>query len=129
MASSRNAKWKVAIPLTVALSTPGTSAEELDSMSAESKVILEKLDAVRVDIVNQLKTRDERIEHLETEIETLKRDAQELKNRLDDGESCQRSDSLIISGDALPPAARDEDSVGVIEEVFRNKLKYCYWSI
>ena len=46
-----------------------------------------------------------------------------MKSRLDDIESSQRSDSIIMSGDALPPATADENPVSIAEDIMKNKLK------
>ena len=118
----RKQKAQVLPPLSRVMSTMGTPDDDLENMSAESRIILEKLDSVRLEIVDQLKARDERIDKLESDVSVLKRENRNLRNRLDDIESNQRSDSLILSGDALPTATMNENPVQIVEDVLKSKL-------
>lgn len=104
-----------------------TSSMDLDGMSAETRIIIEfmseKLNNAINEIKNIIQQRDNTIDNLEQEIRNLKKDNLELRDRLDEVETYQRRNTLIITGDKTPIYAEGENVVNVALNVIREQLK------
>lgn len=81
------------------------------------ELIMEKLDSAVCEIIGKLQERDLKIEKLEQDVSTLKRDVGDLRDRLEDVEANKRCDSVIVSGSC-------ENCSRIIESVFQSNLNY-----
>ena len=91
---------------------------DLTKLSEESKILLsvltDKLDTAVKEIVNKSRERDEKIEALANELSKVKQENILLRNRLDDVESLQRADSVILSGVNIPECKSGEDCAAIV---------------
>ena len=103
------------------------SSPNIDQLSEESRVlymlITSKFESSFLELEKKLKLRDERIEMLEREIAAVRKCSKDLADRLDDIESENRSDTLIISGNEVPISEPHEDVSLIVQGITRNKLK------
>ena len=99
--------------------------EKLDAIIEEKLdgLITEKIDEAVKKIIVKLDEKDEKIEELKQENITMKRDIQELGERVDDLESEKLKNTLIISGEVLPCASGGEVVSYVTPDLPKNQLK------
>ena len=67
--------------------------------------------------------KNEQIAKLQENVEQLNEKVLKLENSIDDSDAVTRLNQIIISGDQLPLAGRDEDTKRTVLNLFRNKLK------
>ena len=100
---------------------------DLSKLSDESRLIVEiimdKFDAFSRDICMKIEAKNEKIAHLEQEVVTLKKQNDDLCDRLDSIESRERSDCVVVSGSSLPPGRKDENTLNIVSSLIANNLK------
>ena len=98
-----------------------------DHLSDEGQAIIDlielKLDVMKNEILQKIDEKDKKIDDLERKVHSLERQNGDLLMRLEDVEAEMRSNSLILSGDALPVTSKDEDVAGVVTAVIWDNLK------
>ena len=72
--------------------------------------------------------RDVKIDKMNTEIFLLKKKVYVLEQRIEQNDSYERRDSVIISGKAVPPDQRDEDCLDLTCQ-FERKTECDYFSV
>lgn len=96
-------------------------------ISDESRKIVELLSSKLEGAVSELKAilelKDSKINKLESELASMKREWQDLREKVEDIENFQRRDSLVISGEGIPAAAPAERTTEVVRAVVRSHLK------
>ena len=114
------------------------------SLSPEGKNIFSAIKAemekLRDDFANQMRLKDEEVTTLKEEVCSLRSTVQEvttlkeevsylrgrveaLTEKIDDGDAYERRDTLLISGDGLPPVAEGEDTSAIARDLIKEKLK------
>ena len=101
---------------------------DVSKLSSESQTIVElmmgKMGEMRRDILSKLDEKNGLISDLEGQVLSLKRDVNQLTVRLEDVESYQRGDSVIISGNSVPEVKTDENCPVMVQEILQNRVKY-----
>lgn len=69
-----------------------------------------------------LQEKHSKIEELEQQVVTLENKVDGLEEKLEDTESYERRDTVVISGSAIPQAIDDEDSVTVATTLIKEKI-------
>ena len=67
---------------------------------------------------------EERVEKLEHEIDTLKLKVTHSSAKIDENESYERRDTLILSGDKIPAVAANENCAEIVRGMLRDTLSY-----
>jgi hypothetical protein len=119
-------------PRTTKKNTAQASTDDLSELSEESRTIVEyltnlmtsKLELAVSEIVRKIEEKDVIIGQLESQVEVLKVEVSTLTERLEDVEAQSRSDSIIISGSALPECKAGENSFSVTANIIKNSLNY-----
>lgn len=99
-----------------------------DKLSEEGRLILdiiiEEYRGTMNEILSRIDEREEKITELQSEVSALRKGMSSLRERLDDVEADQRRDTIVLSGDGLPPATVGEDSTGVACDTIRSKVNF-----
>lgn len=107
-------------------SLPRNDLSDLDSLSGESRTIVDivmgHIEALSADLISKLNEKDARIRKLEQDVTDLRRDVVRLEERIDDGDAYERRDTVVLSGDALPPVTSGEICSNLARELFQSKL-------
>ena len=77
---------------------------------------------MRVEFLNVCAERDVKIDKMNTEIFQLKKKVDVLEQRIEQNDSYERRDSVIISGKAVPPVQRDENCLDLTCQLVKEKL-------
>ena len=105
-----------------------SSDVQVDRLSEDNRQIVDlmmgKLEDVKGEILVKLCEKDQRLDELELQVNSLKADVTELRGRLDDVEGSLRADALIISGSAVPDERGDENCVQVACHTLRTHLNH-----
>ena len=108
--------------------SPIVDDAELLQLSEESRALLHlienKFETKINELISILDAKDEKIEHLERENATLKRDLNGVLERVDNLEVDGRQCDIILSGDSVPVGAVGENTSGVASTVLKTMLKY-----
>ena len=99
------------------------SEADFDCLSGEGKIIFNLLSKKLDSIINEIREKDEKISHLETENRELKNKIQKIEQRQDDLETQTRANNIVLSGDAVSSVKTDIPAQGVIE-LLSEKLQY-----
>ena len=67
--------------------------------------------------------KDAEIEQLKQDVCSLRRDVQNLTERLDDSDAYERRDTFVMSGDSLPVVSDGENTSGIVCNSIKNNLK------
>jgi hypothetical protein len=98
-----------------------------EDLSEEGQSIVDlfnlKLAEVTDRFTELLQEKNERIEKLEREVTTLKSSIGKFEERVDDAESMQRRDDIIISGDDVPCVVDNENCPKVACNLIKEKLQ------
>lgn len=97
---------------------------DVSGLSEEVKIIVTMLSDKLDRIIERLDERDEKINELEIENATLRRDLTRLEERLDDIENNERKCDVILSGDAVPVASAGENTQTIGVELFKRRINY-----
>lgn len=101
---------------------------DIDSLSEGGKQLIElvmhKMDEMKGEIIAKIDEKNSEIERLENRVVQLTDEVSDLRGRLEDVESRQRGDSLILSGNSLPAVREGESCGGLVSEIFKNQLKH-----
>ena len=76
------------------------------------------------DFVSVVEQQDAKINELRAEITVMKKQISSLEEKIDDNEAYERRDSLVLSGNAIPPCNNNEDCMEVVKEVVSKHLRY-----
>ena len=71
-------------------------------------------------LINQ---KNQQISQLQDNVNLLNSKVLKLENSLDDADAVTRVNQIVISGEEVPTAGRDEDTKKIVLNLFRNKLK------
>lgn len=131
MSTKGKQRRKVLPPLPQSLDINSNSFADdtdVDDLSGDSKIILDsmmrKMDEVKSELLARLDEKIKVIEKLESEVDYLRRENTDIKNRLEDIESYQRSESLIISGNALPEVKNGENCSHAVVDILKNQMNF-----
>lgn len=95
-------------------------------LSADQKLIFSllefKMKKLVADLQGQLSSKDSAIQHLEHEVTTLRKRVMMLEDRVEDADSYERRDTVVVSGSEVPEATNDEDSSRVFINIVKNKV-------
>ena len=110
---------------TSATHNPSTSSDlDFESLTpAAKKIVLfirEDLMAMKVELLD---SKSQEIDSMKAEIRNLKTTVSRLEEKLDDSDSYERRDTVILSGDAIPPATSDEVCRDLVVNIVKEKLK------
>lgn len=98
--------------------------DEINKLSEESKTLLSLLN-VRFDMLHsRLEEKDAKISKLEREVSLLHEDLTDLKEKLDEVEANDRRNTIILSGEQLPPVTTGENVTQVAMETVKEKINY-----
>ena len=131
MSSRGRPHKKVLLPLPQSLDINSNSFADdtdIDDLSGENKIVLDimmrKMDEVKSVLLARLDEKVKMIETLESEVDYLKRENKDMKHRLEEIQSYQRSESLIISGNAVPEVNNDENCSRVVVDILKNQMNF-----
>ena len=68
--------------------------------------------------------KDEEIAKLSSEVTSLKVQVVKLEEKIDENDQYERRDTLIFTGQDLPPVSTDENCVEVVKKIAQEKLQY-----
>ena len=83
---------------------------------------IEMLDSMKTDFRVTLQEKDRKIDGLEKEVQSMKKQLLQLEERVEDNDSYERRDTLIFSGPAVPSTSTNEECSEIIRETLRTKL-------
>ena len=95
----------------------------LSKLSEDNRFLLDLLNEKFDSLIEMLTERDNRIDSLERKITTLEDHVLTLRGRLDDLESENRANTVILSGNKVPNEVANENVVEVARLVLKNELK------
>ena len=99
----------------------------LDDISEDGKRIVAairlELEKIKVDFVKQINDKMSQIESLTEEVNKLNDKVNKLEEKVEEAEAYERKDSLIFSGEEIPPATPGENCTTVICDLLKSKLK------
>ena len=72
----------------------------------------------------ELGEKDAEVDKLTTDVVNLKKKIMLLENKLEDTESYERSDTVVLSGSDIPPATDNEDTSQVVSTLMKDKVGY-----
>ena len=78
---------------------------------------------MRTEQLEVIAGKDAEIEQLKQDVCTLRRDVQNLTERLDDSDAYERRDTFVLSGDSLPVVSDGENTIEVVCNSIKNNLK------
>lgn len=114
---------------TLAVEYSDDEIEGIGEMSEDGKLIVaalsSKIDRMKMELCTLtkiMKEKDEKITKLDQEVINLKGTVEKLEERIDDADAYERRDTLLFSGEALPPTADGENSSTIVCEVIRSQL-------
>ena len=81
-----------------------------------------KMDEWKSEILIELKSKDEKIDSLTREVETLKATVSKLEEQIDSNEAYERRDCLVFSGSSIPPYATGENTINLACDLLKTKL-------
>ena len=100
---------------------------DLSKLSEDSRmlveIIMDKFDNFSQEISAKLEIKNEKIADLEREVVTLRKQNNDLYDRLDSIETNERNDSVIISGSVLPPGQKEENTAFLAKSLIVDKLR------
>ena len=101
-------------------------ADKLDAMIEEKldSIISSKIDEAVQKIFVKLDEKDAEIAKLSRDNINLKRECQELSERVDELESDKLKNTLIISGEALPSGSNNEVTSLIVRDTLKQHIKY-----
>ena len=80
------------------------------------------LDSFKQEFVSLLNEKDEKISALTTKVSVLEKHVERLEERIDDNDTYERRDTLIISGKKVPPSQQNENCFELVANILRNNL-------
>ena len=78
---------------------------------------------MKEDFQSKIEERDTKISELSTEVKTLKEKVNKMERLTDDADAYERRDTIIISGDKIPPASLGENSSHLVQKLVKDELK------
>lgn len=97
---------------------------DVSGLSEEVKVIVAVLTDKLDRIIDRMNEKDKKIDKLEIENATLRRDLTRMGERLDDMENNERKNDIIVSGDIVPVASVGENTSNISVELLRRHISY-----
>lgn len=101
-----------------------TEDDDPSGLSAESKLIYSLLSSKLEKIMDRLEMKDEKIEKLEIENATLRKNLSKLEDRVDNIESRERCCDVILSGNSVPNEKLGENLKQICIDLLRTNLKH-----
>ena len=104
------------------------SLEELNkALSKDGKLIVAYLEQRFTDFETKfmeiVSSNKSEISKLNSEVHTLKKEVQNLKSLIDDGEAYERRDTIVLSGDSIPPVSQGERCSDIARNLIKEELK------
>ena len=103
------------------------SKPAVESLSSEGDKIVSRIEAkiesMRQDFFAILAKKDEEIATLKESVQELRAVVSKLRNEVDEGEAYERRDTLILSGDDLPPCETGEVTANICCDLIKEKIK------
>ena len=101
------------------------SGSEVYQLTDEGEAIVSRLTS-KIDEVYRkfeaiISEKDRKIEHLETELVTMKRNLTKLEEKIDDSEAYERRDMIVLSGE-LPLFKTGENCTNIVQQLVKDKL-------
>ena len=101
--------------------------EAMQELSEEGRTIVQLLSTKIDDVMNSfmklLKERDDKIDKLQEEVSTLKSKIEQVEEKMDDSDSQQRRNDVIVSGKVLPVVSEGENCRKLIVGLFKEHVK------
>ena len=95
-------------------SSAAVAEAPLSDISEDGKRIVlamrEDFERMKKEFIEQLQEKTERIETLTSEVAQLKEKVNSLEAKVDDAEAYERRDTLVFSGEGIPPVEPGENS-------------------
>ena len=106
-----------------------TSIIDIDGLSADGRLIVTALSS-QLDFMTEkihsltkiLHEKDDKIDELEREVLQLKKNMTNLKEKIDDADAYERRDTLIFSGDCVPPVKVEESCNHLVCDLLNSEL-------
>ncbi len=103
----------------------------LDTLPAEYKpvvkviteIISSQLSDKILDLHKELIDKDKQINQLKSEVCALTRRVDDLELHVDDVDQYERRDTVILTGDSLPPETSQENTTNIVTQVIKEHLK------
>ena len=99
----------------------------LDLLTEDSQalymLITDRFNATLLEIEKRMDAKDARIDSLERQVAVLKSDLSVMNDRLDNAESSERKDMLIMSGVSVPQYTEGENARGLVLGTIKQKMK------
>ena len=100
---------------------------DVAKLGEENKLIVsllrDEIRSMKAELIELVNAKNERIEKCEGELIMLKTEVRKLKNELDDTDSYQRRETVILSGNGVPVGNNDENCKNVVCNLVKNQLK------
>lgn len=98
-----------------------------DTLSAEGRKIVSaikmEIKKIHEDFLSKLEEKNREILVLKGDVSYLRGRVSQLEERIDDADAYERRDTLIISGEGLPPVVEDENTSTLACSIIKEKLK------
>ena len=77
---------------------------------------------MKTEFLNTLREKDSKINELRNENHSLKKRVSNLEDRIESNDQYERRDTLILSGEVIPPYSTGENSNAVVRKLFHENL-------
>ena len=81
-----------------------------------------KMDAWKSEILVELKSKDEKIDSLSREVDSLKATVAKMEEQIDSNEAYERRDCLVFTGSSIPAYTTGENTINLACDLLKTKL-------
>ena len=118
-----NRRRKKIIPSTGSESDANATLSDLNEEQLLIYSILnEKFQAIFAKLEENLTAKDKNLKEMSDEILVLRKRVVELEDKIEDNESYERRDTVIVSGDGIPAVTDNEDSSKIVTQLIKDKI-------
>ena len=118
-----NRRRKNIIPSTGSESDANATLSDLNEEQMLIYSILnEKFQAIIAKLEENLTAKDKNLKEISDEILVLRKRVVELEDKIEDNESYERRDTVIVSGDGIPAVTDNEDSSKSVTQLIKDKI-------
>ena len=100
-------------------------SEPVDLTPSEQRIVnalSAKMDTWKLEVLAEMRSKDEKIEDLSKEVEPLKTTVAKLEEQVDNNEAYERRDCLVFSGSSIPPYRTGENSIDAACDLIKSKI-------
>ena len=100
---------------------------ETENLAADGQILLnamrQEFISMKTEMTQIVNAKNELINSLQSQLVELQSELKRVKNDMDEADSYERRDCVILSGNLLPPVSPDEDCSKVFVDTLKKELK------